>query len=57
LAEFTSPRLGIRFEKRDGDLKLLNSQGRPFRSREDVTAENRRLAQKLRELGIDPDSL
>ncbi len=57
LADFTSARLGIRFEKRDGELRILNAQGRPFRSREDVTAENRRLAQKLRELGVDPDAL
>ncbi len=64
LTDFTSVRLGIRFEKRDGDLRILNAQGRQFRPREDVTAENRqlerernRMAQKLRELGVDPDSL
>ena len=57
LAEFASARLGIRFEKREGELRILDAQGRPFRPREDVTAENRRLAQKLRELGVDPDAL
>ena len=100
---FTSPRLGVRFEKRDGELVILTAAGRPFQTRaervEELLDENRRnadglnlergradgervradaerkradaeqkradeeaaaklrLAAKLRELGVDPDTV
>ena len=90
---FTSPRLGIRFDKPQGELTLFIPSGRPFQSRtdrieelmteirqnaelaegerirveaerlrsEEVLAAERsdkdRLAAKLRELGVDPDSI
>ncbi len=72
---FISPRLGIRFEKIDGELRIFSRSGRQFQTRseqvhdlnEELQTERRRadalakqkeqLAAKLRELGIDPDSL
>ena len=68
---WVSPRLGMRFNLDDGELKLYGPDGREFLSPSEIAAErdaaeerakveqNRadRLAAKLRELGIDPDSL
>jgi len=70
LSTFVSPRLGIRFEMQDGELVVmgrsgrflsfveLGQQGEAERQRADA-ATNRasRLAAKLRELGIDPDTV
>jgi Uma2 family endonuclease len=69
--EWISPRLGVKFDMGTGDLRLIRPDGRPFetylelaRRAEQVEqradlAEQRaaRLAAKLRELGIDPDTL
>ena len=61
---WVSPRLGMRFELQDGNLRLFGSDGREFRSPAEIAAERDaaerradRFAAKLRELGIDPDSL
>lgn len=62
IANWVSPRLGIRFEPSPDDLQIYLPDGRPFttleqeRQRADA-AEQRaaELAARLRELGIDPD--
>jgi len=58
-----SPRCGIRFEVREGDLQILRPDGRPFetyseldRRVEEADRRALRLAEKLRALGIDPDA-
>jgi Uma2 family endonuclease len=61
IGDWKSPRLGIRFVKESGDLFVVGPDGRRFVKRvERVTALLQRtetLAAKLRELGVDPDSL
>ena len=66
---WVSPRLGIRFDRSDDDLRVLGPNGRPLENYEDLAFradeereradEEReraeRLAAKLRALGIDPD--
>ncbi|MCE9562897.1 MAG: Uma2 family endonuclease [Planctomycetes bacterium] len=59
-----SPRLGMRFVLEAGELTLIGRDGRPFRTamemaQEQAEAEQQaaRLAAKLRELGVDPDTL
>lgn len=59
-----SPRLSIRFEWTDDDLKLYLPNGIPFTTLEQERrraeqAEQRaaKLAERLRELGIDPDQI
>ncbi|TAD74173.1 MAG: Uma2 family endonuclease [Oscillatoriales cyanobacterium] len=68
---WVSPRLGIRFELTDTNLHLFQPNGQPFltyvelgqqftieRTRaEQERARADRLADRLRELGIDPDAL
>ncbi|MGA1283991.1 MAG: Uma2 family endonuclease [Prochlorothrix sp.] len=68
---WVSPRLGIRFEWSDTTLQLARPNGQPFATYDDVSqqleetsqqlsAERQRadrLAQRLQELGIDPDTL
>ncbi|MCS6830540.1 MAG: Uma2 family endonuclease [Armatimonadota bacterium] len=68
---WTSPRLGVRFEKEDGDLRVVRPDGQRFltyleveqeRQRAQQQAEQERqraekLAQRLRELGIDPEQI
>lgn len=62
--DWTSPRLGVRFEVGREGLKVFGSDGAPFKSylelAGDRDAERQRanqLAAKLRELGVDPDAL
>ena len=66
LAGFISPRLGLHFEWIDGEVIIIGQSGRRFQKRldrvEDLLGnldeerrENRRLAAKLRELGVDLD--
>jgi Uma2 family endonuclease len=69
--DWTSPRLGIRFDMSSGTLQLYKPDGEPFASygeldalleqeRERANAQEQRasiLAAKLRELGINPDTL
>ena len=49
---FASPRLGTRFERRDGELVLLTPEGRPFQSRQErvleLQGESRRAEAALR---------
>lgn len=66
-----SPRLGVRFLLRRGDLTLFDTTSRPFRSPDQLVAEREeehrraeqekeraeRLAARLRELGVDPEKL
>ena len=54
LAGFVSPRLGLHFEWIDGELVIIGKSGRAFQTRAQRVAE---LKAKLRELGIDPESL
>lgn len=65
-----SPRLGVRFEVSENDLRILAPNGRPFedylevvrraedehRRTEDERRRADRLAEKLRALGADPDA-
>jgi len=61
---FVSPRLGVRFALDQGELTLFGPDGRLFRSPAEIAAERdaaerraAKLAAKLRELGVDPDSV
>jgi Uma2 family endonuclease len=68
---WTSPRLGVRFELNKLDLRIFRPDGQLFRSypelvedweRERTRAEQERaradrLAERLRELGVDPDEV
>ena len=69
---WTSPRMGVRFEAlHDRELRVFGPDGEEFQSPLDirrnlakverdynrVTSDRARLADKLRELGIDPDAL
>jgi Uma2 family endonuclease len=68
--EFTSPRLGIRFDLSSGKLAIYYPDGRPFRTVVEIISERDaaqqradaaelradRLAEKLRALGIDPEA-
>lgn len=61
---WTSPRLGVRFVLGDDALQLIRPDGQPFltylelyRAREADRQRAERLAQRLRELGVDPESL
>lgn len=62
--DWVSPRLGIRFQLDETTLTLLRPDGQPFsslleeRQRADRERERAdRLAARLRELGIDPDTI
>lgn len=68
---WVSPRLGVRFGLRAGELLLANPDGTPFlsylelarrreaaeRQADAATKRAERLAARLRELGIDPESV
>jgi len=68
---WVSPRLGIHFEMVEGELQLIRPDGEPFLTylellqqrdqerSERIKAEQQaqRLAAKLREMGIDPDTI
>lgn len=64
MSGWVSPRLGVRFELSDEGLELYRPDGQKFidfveleRERELVQAKAERLAAKLRELGIDPETI
>ncbi|GBC97422.1 hypothetical protein HRbin16_03245 [bacterium HR16] len=59
-----SPRLGVRFEKENGDLRIIRPDGQRFltylelqRQAEQERQRAEKLAQRLRELGIDPEQI
>lgn len=61
---WTSPRLGVRFEKEDGELRIIRPDGRRFltylelqQQAEQERQRAERLAQRLREMGIDPEQI
>jgi Uma2 family endonuclease len=71
MKNYTSPRLGIRFDLSGPELQVFRPDGEPFRTHQELMqllqeeadkaqqteAEKSALAAKLRELGIDPDSI
>jgi Uma2 family endonuclease len=57
MKNYTSPRLGIRFDMSGPELQVFRPDGEPFRTHQELMAEKESLAAKLRELGIDPDSI
>lgn len=61
---WTSPRLGVRFEKENGDLRIIRPDGQRFltylelqQQAEQERQRAERLAQRLREMGIDPGQI
>ncbi|MBB6051792.1 Uma2 family endonuclease [Armatimonas rosea] len=58
-SELTSPRMGIRFMVPDppAPLEIYHPNGRRFVDGATLSQERDRLAAKLRELGIDPDTV
>jgi len=61
---WVSPRLGVRFEIEDGELRVIRPDGQRFMTYLELQqqAEHERqraakLAQRLRELGIDPEQI
>ncbi len=61
---WVSPRLGVRFERVGGELRIIRPDGQPFLTYAQMEAERRRaqqraesLAQRLRDLGIDPEQI
>ncbi|MET0113506.1 MAG: Uma2 family endonuclease, partial [Limnospira maxima] len=59
-----SPRLGVRFEMSESGLELYRPDGRKFSTyieldnqRQQAEERANRLAERLRELGIDPDAM
>lgn len=54
---YVSPRTGIRISLAPDELTLFGRDGRPLRTAEELAAERERLAAKLRELGVDPDTV
>jgi Uma2 family endonuclease len=57
MTDWTSPRLGIRFDMSSGELHLYKPDDKPVLSYLELNAKNEHLAAKLRELGINPDTL
>jgi Uma2 family endonuclease len=64
MAGFTSPRLQVRFEPGEGanNLKIIDPEGNPFATYLEVVEQRdaerqraERLAERLRQLGIEPD--
>ncbi len=61
---WVSPRLGIRFEPGEQGLTIYTPQGKPFltpvelaQERDEAQQKSERLAEKLRELGVNPDEI
>jgi Uma2 family endonuclease len=54
---YVSPRTCLRFALEMGQLTVFGSDSHPLRTAEEMAAEREKLAAKLRELGVDPDSL
>ncbi|UCJ13998.1 MAG: Uma2 family endonuclease [Phormidium sp. PBR-2020] len=64
MSDWVSPRLGIRFDWTEEGLTLYRPDGSRFQTlqeikseRDAIAAKADRLAQRLRELGVDPDTL
>jgi hypothetical protein len=71
MAGWVSPRLGIRFELVNAELQLIRPDGERFltyveleqqrrqerAARQQVEQQAQQLAAKLRELGVDPESV
>jgi Uma2 family endonuclease len=57
LDDFVSPLLEIRFAFGTTDLQIFFPDGRPFVDQITLAQKNDRLAAKLRELGIDPETV
>ena len=55
IESWVSPRLRIRIERSNDDLRVISPDGRAFETYEDLSQRAQRLAEKLRSLGIDPD--
>jgi Uma2 family endonuclease len=55
--QHTSPRLGIRFVRKDGQLAVFRPDDKPFLSFPELQAKAERLAERLRALGVDPDEI
>ena len=63
MENWTSPRLGVRFERTEGEWSLLHPDGRRFvtyqeleQQRQQAQQRAERLAARLRELGEDPEA-
>jgi Uma2 family endonuclease len=54
---WVSPRLGIRFDTSGEELRIFRPDNEPFRSHQELEQRTAQMAAKLRELGIDPDTL
>ncbi|MCZ8056601.1 MAG: Uma2 family endonuclease, partial [Microcystis sp. LE19-12.2C] len=52
-----SPRLKIRFELRGDELEIYGLDGQKFLSSIELSQKAQRLAEYIRSLGIDPDTL
>jgi hypothetical protein len=64
MSDWVSPRLEIRFEWTEEGLTLYRPDGSRFQTLQEIKAERDvaqakadRLAQRLRELGVDPENL
>ncbi len=57
LDNWVSPRLGIRFQLGEPEILLFYPDGQPFTSYNEEKQRAERLANKLRELGINPDEI
>ena len=63
MSGWVSPRLGVRFELQDGELKIFGPDGRPFATYVELVQQMEherqradRLAAQLRALGVEPES-
>jgi hypothetical protein len=54
---WVSPRLNIRFELREDGLEIYSLDGQKFLSSIELSQKAERLAEYIRSLGIDPDTL
>jgi non-ribosomal peptide synthetase component E (peptide arylation enzyme) len=54
---WSSPRLGIRFDTSGAELRIFAPDGQLFVSFSTLQQRTDRMAAKLRELGIDPETL
>jgi hypothetical protein len=57
IANWVSPRLGICFDLSGSELHLLRPDGSAFTTLEQEQQRAERLAEKLRELGVDPNQI
>jgi Uma2 family endonuclease len=54
---YVSPQTSLRFALETGHLTVFGSDNHPLRTAEEFAAERERLAAKLRELGVNPDTV